>query len=98
LIYKYIKTKAEKYSGRTVSDDYIWDLFKRHNWKKKSPHSSHPKADREKQDEYKKLPELPVAKLLEFHSEDTDARPVKLFFQDEARFSRIDNIASYWFS
>jgi transposase len=54
LIYKHIKAKVEKYSGRTVSDDYIWDLFKRHNWKKKSPRPSHPKADREKQDGYKK--------------------------------------------
>jgi transposase len=54
LIYKHIKAKVEKKSGRTVSDDYIWDLFKRHNWKKTRPRPSHPKANKEKQDEYKK--------------------------------------------
>jgi hypothetical protein len=39
----------------------------------------------------KKLPELLATKSLEFHSDATDSRPVKLFFQDEARFGRIDN-------
>jgi transposase len=54
LIYKHLKEKVEGYAGRTVSDDYIWDLFKRHGWKKKSPRPSHPKAIQEDQDEYKK--------------------------------------------
>lgn len=54
LTYKQIKSKVEDRVGREVSDDYIWDLFKRHDWKKKVPRQSHPKADREKQEEYKK--------------------------------------------
>lgn len=54
LTYKQIKTTVEGKVGREVSDDYIWDLFKRHNWKKKVPRQSHPKSDPEKQDEYKK--------------------------------------------
>ena len=37
-----------------VSDDYVWDLFKRHNWKKKSPRPQHPKHDQNAQDEFKK--------------------------------------------
>lgn len=36
-----------------------------------------------------------VAKSLEFKNQE-DTRPIKLFFQDEARFGRIDNIASCW--
>ena len=43
----------------------------------------------------KKLPELLASKHLEFDNQD-DAIPVKLFFQDEARFGRIDNISSCW--
>jgi transposase len=35
------------------------------------------------------------AKSLEFKNQN-DNRPVKLFFQDEARFGRIDNISSCW--
>ncbi|KAA6312775.1 hypothetical protein EZS27_036346, partial [termite gut metagenome] len=37
-----------------VSDDYVWDLFKRHKWTKKVPRQSHPKADKEAQEAYKK--------------------------------------------
>jgi len=36
-----------------------------------------------------------AAKSLEFENKD-DNRPVKLFFQDEARFGRIDNVCSCW--
>lgn len=54
LIYKHIKMVVEEKTKKTVSDDYIWDLFKRHGWKKKVPRQSHPKGDKEKQEEYKK--------------------------------------------
>ena len=36
-----------------------------------------------------------AAKSLEFKNK-ADKRPIKLFFQDEARFGRIDNISSCW--
>jgi len=54
LIYQHIKGVVEERVGAEVSDDYIWDLFKRHNWTKKVPRPSHPKADKEAQQEYKK--------------------------------------------
>ncbi|MCL1821409.1 MAG: hypothetical protein FWG22_01145 [Prolixibacteraceae bacterium] len=43
----------------------------------------------------KKLPELLAAKSLEFKNQE-DTRSIKLFFQDEARFGRIDSIGSCW--
>ena len=49
-----IKIRLEREIQRTVSDDYIWDLFKRHQWRKKVPRQSHPKVDKEVQEEYKK--------------------------------------------
>ena len=54
LTYRHIKNKLELKLNRLVSDDYIWDLFKRHNWSKKVPRQSHPKADKEAQEDYKK--------------------------------------------
>ena len=54
LSYVQIKNKLEIRINRSVSDDYIWDLFKRHKWKKKVPRQSHPKSDKEAQEEYKK--------------------------------------------
>ena len=40
--------------NKKVSDDYVWDLLKRHNWKKKAPRPIHPKHNQEFQDEFKK--------------------------------------------
>lgn len=36
-----------------------------------------------------------ATKSLEFQNKE-DTRPIKLFFQDEARFGRIDNVSSCW--
>lgn len=54
IIYKHIKEKVEVKAGREVSDDYIWDLFKRHGWEKKVPGQSRPKGDELKREEFKK--------------------------------------------
>lgn len=54
LTYRQIKDIVELKVGKGVSDDYIWDLFKRHGWKKKVPRQSHPKANKDEQEEYKK--------------------------------------------
>ena len=51
---KDIRKVVEKQLSRTVSDDYIWDLFKRNGWTKHSPRPHHPKKDIEKQEEFKK--------------------------------------------
>ncbi|KAA6320615.1 hypothetical protein EZS27_029632 [termite gut metagenome] len=54
LIHRDIKRKMELRLERAVSDDYAWDLFKRHHWKKKVLRCSHPKSDKDAQVEYKK--------------------------------------------
>ena len=36
LTAKAIRTKVELAVKRIVSNDYLWDLFKRHGWKKKA--------------------------------------------------------------
>lgn len=54
LVAKHLKKIIEKKVGKQVSDDYIWDLFKRHNWKKKMPRPEHPKRNKFAQEEFKK--------------------------------------------
>jgi len=54
LIAKHLRKIVEERVGKSVSDDYIWDLFKRHNWKKKMPRPEHPKRDKSAQEEFKK--------------------------------------------
>ncbi len=44
LTYLDVKSDVEERIGHNVSDDYIWDLFTRHNWKKKTPRPYHPKT------------------------------------------------------
>ena len=54
LVAKHIRKIVETKVGKVVSDDYIWDLFKRHNWKKKMPRPEHPKKNKAAQEEFKK--------------------------------------------
>jgi len=49
-----IRKEVEKKVGHKVSDDYLWDLFHRHNWEKKSPRPVHPMSSKERQEEFKK--------------------------------------------
>lgn len=49
-----IRLTVEKQTGCPVSDDYLWDLFKRHGWKKKAPRPSHPKRNNTEQQAFKK--------------------------------------------
>ncbi len=51
---KDIKLEFEKVIGKEVSEDYIWKVFKRHNWTKKTPRPEHPKRDDAKQEDFKK--------------------------------------------
>jgi transposase len=49
-----IKTQIEEKIGKSVSKDYLYDILHRHGWRKVMPRPQHPKADIEKQDEFKK--------------------------------------------
>jgi len=49
-----IRDEIESTIGHSISDDYIWDLLNRHNWKKKAPRPKHPDQDLEKQEGFKK--------------------------------------------
>jgi len=54
LTAKDIRKEVEKKVKRAVSEDYLWDLFRRHGWKKKAPRPKHPRQDPKAQEEFKK--------------------------------------------
>jgi transposase len=49
-----IRAMVEAKVGRSVSDDYLWDLLNRNGWKKKMPRPHHPKRNVLEQLEFKK--------------------------------------------
>ena len=49
-----IRSVVEKKVGKSVSDDYLWDLLHRNDWKKKMPRPQHPKRSLEEQTAFKK--------------------------------------------
>ena len=49
-----IRSVVEREAGVGVSDDYLWDMFKRHGWRKKAPRPQHPKKDDAAQERFKK--------------------------------------------
>jgi transposase len=49
-----IKEQIEERLSKKVSKDYLYDLLHRHKWRKVMPRPQHPKADKEKQEEFKK--------------------------------------------
>ena len=51
---KDIRVKIEETVGKSVSDDFIWDVLKRNGWKKKKPRPHHPKGSTEVREEFKK--------------------------------------------
>jgi len=49
-----IRAVVEQRIGKTVSDDYLWDLLHRNGWKKKMPRPHHPRRSVEDQAAFKK--------------------------------------------
>jgi transposase len=49
-----IRKLVESKVGKPVSDDFLWDLLRRNDWKKKVPRPHHPKRDIAAQAEFKK--------------------------------------------
>ena len=49
-----IRSVVEKKTAKRVSADYLWDLFKRHGWKKKAPRPQHPQKNSAAQEAFKK--------------------------------------------
>ena len=44
LVAKQLRQAVEQKLGRSVSDNYLWDMLHRHGWTKKAPRPQHPQA------------------------------------------------------
>lgn len=60
-----IRPVLEQKTGKAVSDGYLWDLLKRHGWKKKAPPPQYPRKNKVAQEDLQKNSPsywIPVAK------------------------------------
>ena len=87
-----IQAAFEEKVGRKVAKSTVYDLLHRHGWRKITPRPRHPKSDRMPPPPLKKLPRHRKAKA------EADARelPLRVMFQDEARFGRINDPKRCW--
>lgn len=58
LVAKQLREAVEQKVEHSVSDDYLWDMLRRHGWTKKAPRPEHPQADEvtRQRDTFKKKP------------------------------------------
>jgi transposase len=92
---KSIKQKLENSLSKVVSRTYTYDLLKRNKWRKVAPRPCNPKTSKEIQENFKKdFPKL-VAEVVSTFAPN-DNRPVKVLFQDEGIFGRINELKNCW--
>lgn len=87
--------KLKNVISESVSKSYIYDLLKRNKWRKVAPRPQNPKTSKEIQDNFKKdFPKLVEESVKTFIPD--DKRPVKVLFEDEGIFGRINELKSCW--
>ena len=90
-----IKQEFEKRIGGKVHKTTIYRLLERHQWRKLVPRPSHPKANKEEQEQFKQdFPKL-VEEAVKTR-DPKDERPVLQMAQDEACFGRISTLRKSW--
>ena len=86
-----IKTRYETTVGHTVPDSTVYRLLARHHWRQVQPRPKHPKDNPQAQAAFKKL-QAKVAAVAAGHPD----QPLRLMFEDEARFGRMSNPIRCW--
>jgi transposase len=90
-----IKQEFEKRIGQEVHKTTIYRFLERHQWRKLVPRPSHPKANKEEQEQFKQdFPKL-VEEAVKTRDL-KDERPVLKMAQDEACFGRISILRKSW--
>lgn len=91
VIWKTVENKLVK----AISRSYIYELLKRNKWRKVAPRPRNPKTSKEIQDDFKNKFHERVEQVAKTFAP-TDGRPIKVLFEDEARFGRINDIKRCW--
>ena len=90
-----IKQEFEHKIGHKVNKTTIYRLLDRHQWRKLVPRPSHPKSNKEEQEQFREhFPEM-VEEAVKTR-DPKDERPVLQMAQDEACFGRISMVRRSW--
>jgi transposase len=93
LVVPQIKRELEARLERPLALSSVYNVLHRHGWRKLAPDKRHPQSDAAAQAEWKKkLPDT----LAEIDREWAGTDRLKLMFQDEARFGRINDVRRCW--
>lgn len=90
-----IQELAEKRAGKKIFKNYAYSLLKRHDWRKIKPRPKNPKSSTEIQEEFKNNFAQSVQEVAKTFNQQ-DERPLKVLFEDEARFGRISMARKCW--
>lgn len=90
-----IRLKLSHMLSKTISQSYVYDFLKRNKWRKVAPRPQNPKSSKNIRDDFKKkFPKLVEEAIKTFVSNDN--RPVKILFEDEGIFGRINELKACW--
>jgi ssRNA-specific RNase YbeY (16S rRNA maturation enzyme) len=79
--------------GHPVPHSIVYRALHRQGWRKIQPRPQHPKTEVAAQEAFKKFPELLQE---EIHRQSAESRPVRVMFEDEARFGRSSEPRRCW--
>lgn len=90
-----IKLAFEQRVGRKVHKSTIYRVLQRHQWGKRKPRPTHPKADNDELERFKATFGGQVQQLIQ-QRQPTDTRPLLLMALDEGRFGRTGELSPCW--
>lgn len=90
-----IKLAFEQRVGRNIPKSTIYRVLQRHQWSKRKPRPTHPKADKDKLEQFKATFPGQVQQLIK-QRQPTDTRPLLLMASDEGRFGRTGELSPCW--
>ena len=90
-----IKLAFEQRVGRNIHKSTIYRVLQRHQWGKRKPRPTHPKADKDELERFKATFSGQVQQITK-QRQPTDTRPLLLMASDEGRFGRTGELSPCW--
>ena len=87
-----IKTQLGSGLGRKMALSSVYKLLHRHNWRKLAPDKRHPQSDPVAQEDWGETPR----NARQIRQDWAKGELVRLMFQNEARFGRINDVRRCW--
>src|SRR4051794_21170266 len=96
LVIAPVPAAYEKALGRPVHPSLVYRALHRQGWRKMMPRPKHPQASEEGRAAFKKLPEIVPAQKAAPADSPGQTLPVRLMFEDEARWGRRSDPRRCW--